>query len=264
MSANLDLVRSIFAAWERGDFSSVEWSHPEIEYVFHGGPEPGRWAGVAEMAAAWFHTLEAWEDYSGEADDFIELEDKRVLLLTHIQARGKSSGIDIGQLGGSRGALLFQLHERKVAKLDVYWERDRALAELGLEAQANVEIVERSWRAFNRGDFQTVLDLQTEDVDYRPPSSLVEGGSFVGHARYEEWLESFQESWVDWRGEPRVLACVGEHVVAAIDLSLKGRESGVEVNQRIYQVYTLREGKFARNVTYPSEHEALSDTRAGE
>ena len=27
-SANL---RSLFTAWERGDYSSVEWAHPEIE-----------------------------------------------------------------------------------------------------------------------------------------------------------------------------------------------------------------------------------------
>jgi ketosteroid isomerase-like protein len=63
-SVNVDVVRSLFAAWERGDSSSARWAHPEIEFVLADGPDPGSWTGVAAMAAAWRSRLEAREDFS--------------------------------------------------------------------------------------------------------------------------------------------------------------------------------------------------------
>jgi hypothetical protein len=51
-SANLDLVRSILAAHERGDYGSVEWAHPEIEWVLADGLTPGCWTGLAGMPRA--------------------------------------------------------------------------------------------------------------------------------------------------------------------------------------------------------------------
>jgi ketosteroid isomerase-like protein len=131
-SPNLDLVRSIYAAWERGDFSSAEWAHPEIEWVVVGGPEPGTWTGLAAMAESWRGWLRAWEEYRTEAEEYRELDGERVLVLVRFIGRGKRSGLEFGQIWTS-GANLFHIHRGRVTRLVIYADRERALADLGLK-----------------------------------------------------------------------------------------------------------------------------------
>jgi ketosteroid isomerase-like protein len=132
MSANLDLVRSLYADWERGDFSHVEWAHPDIEFVIADGPEPTRVFGAAAMARAWREFPRAWEDLRAEAEEYRELDGERVLVLIHHRGRGKTSGLELGQMQ-QKIAALYHIREGKVTRFVTYWDRDRALADLGLE-----------------------------------------------------------------------------------------------------------------------------------
>jgi ketosteroid isomerase-like protein len=131
MSTNLDLVRSIYADWERGDFSNAEWAHPDIEWVSAEGLVPGS-TGLDGIAATIRQWITAWEDFRIEADEFIEIDADRVLVLVHCSGRGKMSGLEVGQLL-SKTAAVFDLRGGKVTRYVVYNDRDRALADLGLE-----------------------------------------------------------------------------------------------------------------------------------
>jgi ketosteroid isomerase-like protein len=136
MSANLDLVRSIYAAWERGDFSSAEWVHPEIEYVVADGPEPGTRAGLVGLREGWRDFPDAWEDFRTEAEEYRELDDERVLVLVHSSGRSKTSGLELGQLR-DEGAHLFHVRDAKVTRLVIYFDRERALADLGMAPEGD-------------------------------------------------------------------------------------------------------------------------------
>jgi ketosteroid isomerase-like protein len=129
---NVEVVRSIFGAWERGDYTSAEWAHPEIGLVIVDGPTPGSWTGVAAMAEAWRETLSAFEELRPEADEYRALDDERVLVLMHFSGRGKTSGLEVGDIH-MKGANLFHVRGGKVSKLVLYWDRERAFADFGLE-----------------------------------------------------------------------------------------------------------------------------------
>jgi ketosteroid isomerase-like protein len=132
MSENLDLVRSIYADSERGDYSSAEWAHPEIEFVATEGPTPGSWTGVPAMAKAWRETLSAFTDFRAEAEEYREPEEGRVLVLHKWSGRGMTSALAVDQMGAN-SATVFHIREGKVTRLVTYWNRERALADLGLE-----------------------------------------------------------------------------------------------------------------------------------
>ena len=72
--------------------------------------------------------MNAWDDFRVVADEYREVDEERVLVLAQPCGRGKSSGLDIGQ----KGATLFHIRDGRAIRLVINWDRERALADLGL------------------------------------------------------------------------------------------------------------------------------------
>jgi ketosteroid isomerase-like protein len=133
VSENLDLVRSLYADLERGDWSRVflmasERTHPEFELVIADGPLAGSFTGVAEAEESFYGMLAAWEEIRFEVEEYRALDDERVLVLEHRRARGKGSGVETG----AKAAGVAHFRDGKITRLVMYYDRDRALADLGL------------------------------------------------------------------------------------------------------------------------------------
>jgi ketosteroid isomerase-like protein len=131
MSANLDLVRSIYAAWGQGDFRRADWADPDIEFVIADGPSPGTWKGLTGMAESVRDYLGVWKDFGMEAEEYRELDRERVLVLLLRRGRGRTSGLDLGQVAAN-SASVFHIRDGRVTRLVLYFDRERALADLDL------------------------------------------------------------------------------------------------------------------------------------
>jgi len=55
-----------------------------------------------------------------------------VLVFNRLGGRGRGSGLEVGPTE-TRGANLFELEDGKVKRMVLYWECERALADLGLD-----------------------------------------------------------------------------------------------------------------------------------
>jgi ketosteroid isomerase-like protein len=87
------------------------------------------------MAEGFRDFLGAWKDLTVVAEDYLELVGERVLVSFHLTGRGKASGLDIATVH-TNGATLFVIVDGRITRVVQYFDRDRAIAELGLEETA--------------------------------------------------------------------------------------------------------------------------------
>jgi ketosteroid isomerase-like protein len=141
--------------------------------------------------------------------------------------------------------------------------RDTALA----MPEENVELVRSVYTAFNGlaqgGDIAAyVIAHYAADCEYEP---VEEDEAIRGHDALVSWNERWFEVWDVFRVDVDELTEVGEGVVfTAISVHGRGAGSGIDVNQRFFHVFDLRDGKVLRTREYVERNEALEAARPSE
>jgi hypothetical protein len=81
------------------------------------------------MAEGWREILSVWVDLRAWADEYLELDEQRVLVLSQFSGCGKTSGLELTQMR-AKAAQLFHISGGKVTRFVLYFDRERALADL--------------------------------------------------------------------------------------------------------------------------------------
>jgi ketosteroid isomerase-like protein len=128
-------------------------------------------------------------------------------------------------------------------------------------SQENVEIVRHAFEAFNRGDLAGAVADWAPDAEYRATGGHMTGlaGLYRGPDAYRTgFLEPFVSEFDEPRLDIHELIDTGDHVVAALTVSGRGKRSEAEVAWDVWQVWTLRDGQIIRGHGYGSRDEAFA------
>jgi ketosteroid isomerase-like protein len=112
---------------------------------------------------------------------------------------------------------------------------------------------------FNSGDFEAALAKLDPDVDWGEPPDMPETvGSYEGRRGVVAEFGRFMSAWAELDVDLEEVHEVGERVVVLTHWRGRSKGAGIEVDQRVAQVYELRDGRVIKVRQFRRLSEALA------
>jgi ketosteroid isomerase-like protein len=121
-------------------------------------------------------------------------------------------------------------------------------------SQENVEILKRGYEHFKaKGEIRAHPDLIWDVSRLGWPDQQIYHGPAGAMQFNAEWADA----WDDWELEPEDYIDAGERVVVIVNQRGRSKATGIPVEMRFAQVWTLEDGLAIRMQMYASVDEAL-------
>ena len=110
--------------------------------------------------------------------------------------------------------------------------------------------------AYARGDFELGLSYLDPEIEFSQPADEPGGGTYYGHEGVIQAFARWTAAWDDYRVEVEELIDLGDDVLVRTRHHGRGKDSRVDVEMQIFQIWTLRNEKVVRARMYYDEAEA--------
>ena len=127
--------------------------------------------------------------------------------------------------------------------------------------EGNAEIVRAAYAAVNRGDMRAFLESLDRDVVWRGAGHGTDPDTYTGHTGVDRYYRTRLDVWEELQQEPEELIEAGDCVVAVVRTRIRGKASGIALEERSAHLWELREGKVVRFEAYDDLDEALGAAR---
>jgi ketosteroid isomerase-like protein len=125
---NVELVQRLLEAFIATGEPSWESLHEEVEAHDHDVVDAGEYRGHAGFRR-WLENWDvAWSEFSMVPEEFVDAGE-RVVSVFRMKATGRGSGVPVER----QDAMVWEVRDGKVVRLDYYSNRERALEAVGLE-----------------------------------------------------------------------------------------------------------------------------------
>jgi ketosteroid isomerase-like protein len=123
-------------------------------------------------------------------------------------------------------------------------------------SEENVEIVRRHMQAYLSGDNEAALAAYHPEVEF-DASLRPEGHVYRGREGVAEAMRVWSGTWEDWKVEVKEIIDAGDRVLLIAQESGRGKGSGVEIDQLVFAIFTLRNGKIVHWKGFVDRDQAL-------
>jgi ketosteroid isomerase-like protein len=120
----------------------------------------------------------------------------------------------------------------------------------------NLRLAKRFFELWNAGVREIDEDLTDPEIELHTPISSTRGTPYRGYDGVRQWLSDIGDQFEQWSGNVDEFLDLGDGRVLCLgQLHLRGRGSGVEFDQEMAWLLTLRDGRYLRYEVFTGHEE---------